>query len=181
MTKIYKIINNKNDLIYIGQTDTSLEVRINHHQYQFNNAKRMTKFYNALETIGFDNFDIILLEEVEEKDATIREHYWIKLLDTVNNGYNSIYPKFKNGGDTLTNHPDLKAIGEKISEKVKYGDNPQSTKIKVIDIENGEEKIYDSMSRCQSEMDIPRHDIISRRCRKIIKSPYNGRYLFEYV
>lgn len=91
---IYKLTNNINDKVYIGQskdTDMRFESHMNmlwnrnHHSY------KLQKFYN-------DNPGVKIgcecLEEVEnEKYLLAREKYYIDLYDSCNNGFNVINPK----------------------------------------------------------------------------------------
>ena len=51
----------------------------------------------------------------------------------------------------------------------------------MIDIETGLTHIYNSFKECQDKNNIPRHDIISKRCRGINKKPYLNKYMFVYV
>jgi len=182
MDKIYKISNNINNKIYVGQTTESLTRRFKRHIGMCYREEKVNKFYIDFLSLNHENFKIELLEEVEDsKLTTDRERFWITKLDTVNNGYNSIYPSYKNGGDTLTNHPDMINISKKISDSKKYDSNPNSKRVKVIDLETGESSIFNSFSQCQEELDIPRHDIISRRCRGKITKPYRKKLMFEYI
>ena len=178
---IYKITNIVNNKIYVGQTTESLEKRFKRHMgYQKESSD--TKFYRAVRKYGVDNFKIEPIEEVKtQEELNKREEYWIRKLDTVNKGYNSYYGGFASGGDTLSNHHDLDSIKNKIRATKLGGNNPNSTKFKCIDIETGKEYLYNSMAECQREKNIPRHDIISKRCVGKIKKPYKNKYMFEYV
>lgn len=94
--------------------------------------------------------------------------------------YNMKYSEGKCGGDTLSDHPNLAEIGVLISNKVKGSGNSQAIKVIAIEISTGKETMYDSFSECQEALNIPRHDIIGRRCRGIINKSYKG-YMFKYV
>ena len=50
--------------------------------------------YRAINKYGIDNFKFEVLEDLSSVsgDITEREEYWIKYYDTVNSGYNSVYP-----------------------------------------------------------------------------------------
>ena len=41
--------------------------------------------------------------------------------------------------------------------------------------------MYGSFSECQADLNIPRHDIIGRRCQGKIKKPYEDTWMFEYI
>ena len=59
-------------------------------------------------------------EEVKTlEELNTREEYWIRKLDTVENGYNSYYGGYSSGGDTLSNHPRLKEIKKGEDEEAK--------------------------------------------------------------
>ena len=77
-----------------------------------------TKFYRAVRKYGTENFYI---EEIDrattQEELDEKELYWINKLDAVNNGYNTKSVKGKCGGDTLSNHPNKKAISEKNKTK----------------------------------------------------------------
>lgn len=90
MGYIYKITNDINDKVYIGQTKRSIEKRWEEHKRYSLQADSKTKFYQAIKTIGIEHFHIEKIEEifgVEERN--IREIYWIKFYDSFHNGYNS--------------------------------------------------------------------------------------------
>jgi len=62
--KIYKIINSKNDKVYFGSTfKKRLQDRMNNHKYDTINNKM--KLHNEMNEIGFQYFNILLIEEVD--------------------------------------------------------------------------------------------------------------------
>jgi group I intron endonuclease len=89
--KIYKITNNINGKVYIGQTVKSLKERFEKHcwrttnndLYHFNMAIK-----KAIRKYGKENFTIELIEEVETSKLDEREVYWISYYDSYNKGYN---------------------------------------------------------------------------------------------
>ena len=84
---IYKIRNKVTDLIYIGATTKSLEQRFIDHMYA---AKyRKNKLYDAFKEYGIENFvpEIIMVCKDKEELNNMEIHY-IKLYDTIKNGYN---------------------------------------------------------------------------------------------
>lgn len=96
---IYQISNNFDKKIYIGQTSTSLTMR----WYQHKNAAkkdyrhyRESILYNAMKKHGFENFEITMLDKVENKtidgllDAlnTLETFYIIGYQTLSPNGYN---------------------------------------------------------------------------------------------
>lgn len=94
MSYIYKISNDINNLVYIGQTTGSIQARFKQHLYDSKKHINDThKFYNAIRTIGADHFKIEIIEECDNDKLDEQERYWINYYDSYNNGYNS-----KNGG-----------------------------------------------------------------------------------
>lgn len=90
--KIYKLVNNVDDEIYIGSTCGTLRLRKNKHK---THAKKYTerRVYKHLNEIGWDNIDIILIEacDCQNKDELHRrERYWI---DTLNPSLNKVLPR----------------------------------------------------------------------------------------
>lgn len=86
---IYKVTNNINGKIYIGQTINSLESRWKAHiitAYKHNYS-----FPNAIKKYGKDNFKIEQIDSASSREELNNlEQYWIILLDSVNPiiGYN---------------------------------------------------------------------------------------------
>lgn len=177
---IYKITCLKNKKIYIGQTSQNLNKRWDKHWGI--HLHDGTKLHNDMIKFGMKNFTIAIMDIVDtQEEANNTEAYWINFFDTINSGYNTTIPGHKCGGDTLTNNPNIVEIKKKISNALKGSKNGQSKKVKAINIITGEEKIYESFSECQEDLNIERHDIIGRRCRKEILKPYDDKWLFEYV
>lgn len=85
---VYKIINKINNKTYVGKT-YYLPHRISLHKSRMKNEKYQSDLYKDMRKYGFDNFEFIILEYVENKeDLFKREAFWIKELDTFKNGYN---------------------------------------------------------------------------------------------
>ena len=105
---IYKVTNDINDLVYIGQTMYLLENRWEWHINKSNNIKDNCKFHNAFRELGYKHFKI---EEIERVSTTIldeREIQWIKYYNSYFNGYNSTLGG--NGGKKLPIYTDKQAI-----------------------------------------------------------------------
>ena len=135
---IYKITNNINNKIYIGQTTRTLEERIAEHK-----RKRNPLISKAIKKYGIENFSI----EIIDKASTInklneKEFYYIKKYNSIApNGYNQC----EGGGNTIGyKHTEEakakmseKRKGRKLTEewKNKIGN---SQKKKVINIDTGE-------------------------------------------
>lgn len=83
---IYKIINNINGKVYIGQTIRSLEKRFQLHCQKSNPC---IKIKNAIQKYGKENFTIELIcETKEQEEADKLEIFWISYFDSTKSGYN---------------------------------------------------------------------------------------------
>ena len=82
---IYKIINSINDKVYIGQTWQTIHKRFAEHK----NRTGCVKLYNAFNKYGRDNFSIeVVCYAVDQLDADYWERHFIRIHDSINNGYN---------------------------------------------------------------------------------------------
>jgi hypothetical protein len=105
--QIYKITNLVNNKIYIGKDTTS-------DPNYFGSGLIIRK---AIKKYGLENFIKEVIDETEDyKELSKKEISWIKKLNSTNKkiGYN--ISTGGDGGDTLSNHPDLDLIKEKISK-----------------------------------------------------------------
>ena len=86
MAYIYKILNKKNNKIYIGKTEFSIEKRWKEHLRD--SKKNLDRpLYRAMNKYGIENFDI---EQVEKTDSPVeREQYWIEYYGSFKYGYNA--------------------------------------------------------------------------------------------
>ena len=92
MSYIYKITNDINNLVYIGQTIGSINARFKQHCYD-SKWDTQNKFHRAMQEIGIEHFQVELIEECSEEELDKKERYWINYYNSYKNGYNS-----KNGG-----------------------------------------------------------------------------------
>lgn len=91
MSYIYKISNDINDLVYIGQTTCSINNRFKQHYYDRKEINN--KFHKAINELGIEHFRIEIIEECSNEQLDERERYWINYYNSYKNGYNS-----KDGG-----------------------------------------------------------------------------------
>ena len=108
--QIYKITNTVNGKIYVGKDEAS-------RPYYMGSGLLLRR---ALKKYGKENFIKEILEECSDrKTLSDREQWWINHLQCQNPtiGYN--ISKGGDGGDTLSSHPDLDIIKDKISHKMK--------------------------------------------------------------
>lgn len=91
MVGIYKITNNKNRKIYVGQS-IDINDRWKQHKYKAFNSKE--KGYNsaihlAFRKYGIENFSFEVIEKCQQDELDEKEQYWIKKLNSLSpNGYN---------------------------------------------------------------------------------------------
>ena len=123
MGYIYKISNDINDKVYIGQTKQSISQRWSIH-------KQMSKtypnvLYKAMRKYGVEHFFIEIIEECDENLLNEREIYWIEYYDSYYNGYNMTL-----GGQFSSGRP------SKYEEKILqvYNKNPRLSYQQIADI-----------------------------------------------
>lgn len=87
MGYIYKITNEINNKVYIGQTIQTLKNRW--YAHKSNSKKSDFHLYRAMRLYGVDKFHIEAIEEVDDHLLNEREQYWIQIYDSYRNGYNS--------------------------------------------------------------------------------------------
>lgn len=87
---IYKITNHLNQKAYIGKTIYTVEERWQEHIRDSKRDRCKDRpLYRAMNKYGIENFSIEQIEEVEVKDLSNREIYWIEHYHTFSNGYNA--------------------------------------------------------------------------------------------
>ena len=89
MGYIYKIINNINDKVYIGQTQRSIQERWKEHLKESNSTRVNHPIYRAMRKYGNEHFNIVEIEQIDNDLLNQREQYWIEQYNSYNNGYNA--------------------------------------------------------------------------------------------
>ena len=84
---IYIIKNTINEIVYIGQTNRTLEIRWKEYLRHYKRGDQA--IYAAMRKYGIENFFVEKIEECEEDRLDEREIYWIQKYNSFNNGYNS--------------------------------------------------------------------------------------------
>lgn len=173
--QIYKITNLINNKIYIGKDTTS-------DPNYFGSGLLIRR---AIKKYGIENFKKEILDETNDyEDLSIKEKYWIIYFNStdLSIGYN--ISKGGDGGDTLSNNPNLDMIKEKISKN-----NPKTGK--TYEEAFGEEKAKEYKEKLKSKMnlsifseesnqnrklffDIKRDELI-KRCQFIKEEIKNGK------
>lgn len=94
--KIYKLVNDLNDKIYIGCSNYAyLSTRMNSHRQSCKDTsgRRNSKLYNYMREVGVDHFKIEVIETYRcetKKELCEREQYWIEKLKPELNMFRAI-------------------------------------------------------------------------------------------
>ena len=117
---VYKITNKRNGKVYIGQSSDVIK-RWNGHIYSTKNKKLQSydyPLYKEIRKYGIDNFEVRLIEEIENKEDMIlaEQKYIDKYNSIMPNGYNMCDANATNNSSSkVTLQYDLKT-GEVIAE-----------------------------------------------------------------
>ena len=180
---IYKITNNQNNKVYIGQTIRTLEERFRRHKNDALNNVIDTHFARAIRYYGPEAFSAEIIDTAEtQEELNEKERFWIHHYNSIEEGYNETDAEFKCGGNTYKNKTpeELAAISEKIRESKMGGKNPHATAIKCKNIHTQEEYHFGSQSEVQAFFNETNHQFVSRRCRGMIKCLYKDAWIFAY-
>lgn len=82
---IFKIGNDMNDRIYIGETTRTLDLRFNEICFD---TRSTSIIHKAIQENGWQHFRIDLIEEVPISQLYERKEYWIKYYNSYERGYN---------------------------------------------------------------------------------------------
>jgi group I intron endonuclease len=118
---IYKVTNEINNKIYIGQTEYSLHRRRRLHEYAANKLDDNMIFHSAIRKYGVNSFSWEIVEEVNlREELNKREIYYIKKFNCrLPNGYNILEG---GGGATGWKMPEYMKIDS--SNRMKGDKNP---------------------------------------------------------
>ena len=90
---VYKIVNDVDDLIYIGSTNQILCKRMSDHR-QLALKGRDIKLYNHMREVGAEHFKILCVREykdISKERLRYKEDKYIKRFDTVKKGLNTYH------------------------------------------------------------------------------------------
>lgn len=190
---IYKIYNDVNKKLYIGQTTTSIEHRFKDHIYQSNsrNTKGMA-ICNAIKKYGADNFHIEQVERVEcfSKEELIeslnkKEIYYISLYNSqrpngynVTEGGNNISPRAKRKVDQYTKNGEYIRTFNSLEEALQSVVPGKTKKNNIASVCSGKTKTaYGFVWRYHGD-DINKYPIEKKECRiKVDQYDLNGVFL----
>ena len=89
--KIYQLVNDIDDRVYVGHSTTTLRQRFYSHK-QAAKVHPERRVYKHMNLMGFEHFRIELIENwpcSNEEELIAREGHWIRQMDTYKNGLNS--------------------------------------------------------------------------------------------
>lgn len=181
---IYKITNKVNGKVYIGQSIRPIEQRFQRHINDAVNNILDTHFARAIRKYGKENFYIELVETCDNQtELNLREQYWIRKYDSINNGYNETNATSKCGGNTYMSktESEMKEISEKISKTKLGSKNPHSRSVKVFNIVTNEEKVFDTVNDCRKFFNEKNHRFITTRVTGLTKSLYKNEWKIAYT
>jgi len=181
---IYKITNKVNGKVYIGQSIRPIEQRFQRHINDAVNNILDTHFARAIRKYGKENFYVELVETCKNQtELNLREQYWIRKYDSINNGYNETDATSKCGGNTYLSktEDEMSIISEKISKSKMGSKNPHSRSVKVLNIVTNEEKVFDTVTDCQKFFNENTHRFITTRVTGQTKSLYKNEWKIAYA
>lgn len=92
LVNLYKVTNDVNNLIYIGQTSRTIEYRWKRHVHDaMIRDGHVNKFHKAILEIGPEHFNIELIDRFDVSIIDDKEIEYIAKYDSFHNGYNSTY------------------------------------------------------------------------------------------
>lgn len=180
---IYKITNQINGKVYIGQSIKSIKERFKRHINDAMNNILDTHFARAIRKYGADVFLLELIDEAEnQEELNEKEKYYIQKYNSINEGYNETDALYKCGGNTYKykTMDELKNISLKIRESKLGNKNPNHKKIKVLNEETKEELVFETMNDCRIFFNEKHHRFISNRVLGFTKTLYKGVWNIAY-
>lgn len=106
MGYIYVIKNTVNDKLYIGQTRRTITKRFKEHIDFSKKDSVKTKIYVAMRELGIENFYVEQLITCEDTELNKYEQYYVEKYNSLNKGYNSIYPCSSAGKQPVHDYED---------------------------------------------------------------------------
>ena len=180
---IYKITNNKNGKVYIGQTIKPIEQRFKRHKNDALNNVLDTHFARAIRYYGEDAFSIEQIDTAEtQEELNQKEQNWIRYYNSVEEGYNETDALYKCGGNTYKSktEEEMNKIKQKIRESKLGEKNPNAVKVKCKNINTNEEYHFNTQAEMRDFFGETNHQFITRRCLHQIKCLYKNEWLIAY-
>lgn len=157
MACIYKIVNEINGHLYIGQTSMTIQERWRKHLDRFKNEPDAKGIYDAMRNYGIENFHCEVIEQCEEEELNEKEVYWIAYYDTFHGeGYNLTAGGDGSAGSVRIELPKEEIIAlyqsreysmEEIAKKYGCSDKTISNRLKAWGVEKVETKKAEEVRR----------------------------------
>ena len=165
MGYIYKIENQINHKVYIGQTIKSLNKRFSQHKNNYTKPYfSQIHLYRAFKKYGIENFSFEKIEQVNDEDLDEREKYWIAYYNSYENGYNSTF----GCRDTELYKWDCEQI------KKLYDEYRSARKVaKIIGCD------HSTIDNIINKMNWPRYSVSSQRLHHITLIKEDKKYIFS--
>ena len=165
MGYIYKIENQINHKVYIGQTIKSLNKRFSQHKNNYTKPYfSQIHLYRAFKKYGIENFSFEKIEQVNDEDLDEREKYWIAYYNSYENGYNSTL----GGRDIELYKWDQEQI------KKLYDEYRSARKVaKIIGCD------HSTIDNIINKMNWPRYSVSSQRLHRIVLIKEDTEYIFS--
>ena len=181
---IYKISNNINNKVYIGQTIRPIEDRFQRHINDATNHILDTHFARAIRKYGKEHFYIEIIDTAnDQEELNLKEQYWIRYYDSINNGYNETDALYKCGGNTYKSKSseEMILIGQKIRATKLRENNPNAKSVKCRNVDTKEELFFNTVADCQEYFSEATHRFITTRVLHQTQSLYKGIWEIAYV
>lgn len=181
---IYKITNDTNGKIYIGQTVRPVEQRYTRHIRDAESGILDTHFARAIRKHGSEHFKWEIIDTADSQEKlTQKEQYWIRYYDSVQSGYNETDAINKCGGNTYMSKTkeELDIIGEKIRIGKIGSKNPNSKSVKCFNIKTKEELYFDTVDDCRQFFNEKNHRFITTRVQHEICGLYKNEWKISYA
>lgn len=181
---IYKITNIINGKVYIGQTIRPIKDRFKRHINDALNNVINTHFSKAIRKYGKDNFIIEQIDIAQTQDElNKKEQYYIRLYNSIKEGYNETDSLYKCGGNTYSSktEEEMYDIALKISRSKEGIKNPNHKRVKVLNVDTNEELFFDTVNECRIFFNEKHHKFITCRVNGTTKSLYKGVWNIAYA
>lgn len=180
---IYRITNDLNGKVYIGQSKNPVTDRFKRHLQDAKSGRLNTHLARAIRKYGEGHFHVDVIDSAKtQEELNLKEQFWIRKYDSVNTGYNETDALYKCGGNTYKSKSkeEMDIIRKKISE-TKFGkDNPRSRSIKCLNRITGQELFFDSLAQARDYFGETNHNFITRRVMNKITYLYKGEWSIAY-
>lgn len=181
---IYKITNNINQKVYIGQSIRPVEDRFKRHISDAKNNILDTHFCRAIRKYGEENFSIEIIDTAQtQHELNHKEQYWIRYYNSIMNGYNETDAIYKSGGNTYLSKSkdEMSEIKEKLRNSKLGINNPNATSIKCLNVKTNEEIIFNTIKECKDYFGELHHRFITTRVTHQTIGLYKNEWTFAYL